>query len=701
MALGHPKGLFTLFFTEMWERLAFYTMVGILLLYTTDIERGGLGLPAAKGNEIYGLYLAFVYFTPFLGGMIADRFLGYRRAVLVGGLMMACGLFLMGTPGFVPFTLGLIGLILGNGFFKPNISVMVGNLYEPGDPKRDSGFNIFYMGINIGAFLATFYVAPIVRNELGWLWTFRAAGIGLLISVAVLLLQWRLLERADRTPERDPEDTGLGAIFGKILLPAFFVGIAGYFLAKAYLPPSVPLRPAVCGFLAGMIPVIVFFVRLGLTARDTEKPGLLSLLPIYVAGGAFFMILHLNGSAMTQWARDDTDRQIAGSNVAISILNPWAEQEALPNYYLNAREGTPRPDPRSLLVVDDYLVAPGSAEPVAGAIPGEGAEADREAADAAADVPNVVPELPPLPGFTPETVARMYGQQRMDEDVVRFLEVTVPGGIEVRRYGLDEEVPPAWADRAVEVYPGGVVEVETGHDSHGAPTVTVEVPDGAQKIARVVFLRRVDGEKIATFLVDRQLFDDIYGGYEQRFGHPPETLPPGQFMPVINPEVYQSWNPIFVILLTPLVVAFFQYRVNINKAIPTAHKLLYGMMLTTGSLLLMAVAGVLSQGGTAKVSGLWLAGFYCVVTLGELCLSPMGLSLVTKLSPKRLVGLTMGGWFMATAFGNNLSGFFGGIQGSMTPVSFFLLLAGLAGLVALFILSVLPRLDAAIRRYGA
>jgi POT family proton-dependent oligopeptide transporter len=135
--------------------------------------------------------------------------------------------------------------------------------------------------------------------------------------------------------------------------------------------------------------------------------------------------------------------------------------------------------------------------------------------------------------------------------------------------------------------------------------------------------------------------------------------------------------------------------------VPTAHKLLWGMLLTTVSLLLMAVGAMLSQGGSVKVSGLWLAGFYLVVTVGELCLSPMGLSLVTKLSPKRLVGMTMGGWFLATAFGNNFSGFFGGIQHMMSPAAFFLLLAGLAGLVALFILALLPRLDAAITRYGA
>ena len=150
-----------------------------------------------------------------------------------------------------------------------------------------------------------------------------------------------------------------------------------------------------------------------------------------------------------------------------------------------------------------------------------------------------------------------------------------------------------------------------------------------------------------------------------------------------------------------LVVAFFQWRVNKNNAVPTAHKLLYGMLLTTGSLLVMAFPGWLSKGGLIKVSDLWLMGFYMIVTIGELCLSPMGLALVTTLTPKRLVGMAMGGWFVAIAFGNNLSGFFGGIQILMDPMYFFLLLAGLSALVALFILAVLPKLDRAIKQYGA
>ncbi len=641
MALGHPKGLFPLFFTEMWERLAFYTMLGILLLYTTDIERGGLGLPAAEGNEIYGLYLAFVYFTPFLGGMIADQFLGYRRAVLLGGAMMATGLFLMGTPGFAPFTTGLVLLICGNGFFKPNISVMVGNLYQPGDPKRDAGFNIFYMGINIGAFAANLLAAS-VRNELGWLWTFRVAGFGLIIGMIILLFNWKGLAAADRRPERDTKGAGFAQVFGKILLPAFGVGILGYFMAKMYLPASIPMRPAVVGFLAGMVPVIIFFVRLGLTAAPKEKAGLLALLPVYVAGGTFFMILHLNGSALTQWARDNTDRQARAVPAAM-------RQEALPAYYLNAKESTPRPDPRGLAVVDD-----------AG-------------------------------------TARMYGLKRMDEAAV----ARVAAMDDVTVVAVDGSSERALRDRATKVFADGVVTVTETTGSHGEPIVAVEVPDDAEPLREVAFVREIDGRRVALFVIDTHVEHALYDAYRERYGHDPAYLPPGEYLRVANSELYQSFNALFVVLGTPIIVAFFGWMVKKGRGVTTARKLFYGLVLTTLALLLMALAGLLSQNGAVKVSSYWLIGFYLIVTIGELCLSPMGLSLVTKLSPSHLVGLTMGGWFLASAFGNNFSGFFGGIQHAMSPVAFFLLLSGLAALASLFIYLLLPRLEEAIKQYGA
>ena len=648
MAFGQPKGLFPLFFTEMWERLAFYTMVGILLLYTIDAERGGLGLPRAQGNEIYGLYLAFVYFTPFLGGMIADRYFGYRKSVALGGLLMAGGLFLMGMPGFNFFVLGLIGLIIGNGFFKPNISVMVGNLYEPGDPKRDSGFNIFYMGINIGALAATLVVAPWVRNQWGWLWTFRAAGLGVLFAVVLLAFFWKGLERADRQPERSEGDTSMGEIFGKILAPAFVVGIIGYFIAKQFDMEIV--RPSDFGFLVGMIPVVIFFVRLGLNANEEEKPGLLALLPIFVAGGAFFMILHLNGSAMTQWARDFTDRR---PGIASGVT--YIQQDALPSYYVNAEEDVPRPNPESLLVVSS------------------------------------------------SEIANQFGQSRMQSSAVATLDGFE--GIAVERVGLDGDnggIDPAWMARAVKVYKDDQVDVRTEKGAHGEDVITVGLADRAVPIEQVVLLREnAGGSQIPIFVVDQGTNDAIYDGYLDRFGHEPEYLAPGEFLQVINAEVYQSWNPFWVIALTPVVVWFFGWRLKIGKQVPTAHKLLYGMLLTTGALLIMAVAGSMTDGGSVKVAGLWMAVFYLVITFGELCLSPIGLSLVTKLAPARLAGLAMGGWFLATSIGNKFSGFLGSVQNHMEPMWFFIFLASLAAAVAAFIFMVMPKLDTAIKKYGA
>ena len=203
------------------------------------------------------------------------------------------------------------------------------------------------------------------------------------------------------------------------------------------------------------------------------------------------------------------------------------------------------------------------------------------------------------------------------------------------------------------------------------------------------------------YVVDRAAFDRLYDGYRERFGKDPQTLAEGELLPVANSELYQSFNPLFVVLFTPLFVAFFAFLLNRGRGVTTARKIFLGLVFLTIALLVMALAGVLSDGGTAKVSSMWLVGFYAILTIGELCLSPMGVSLVTKLTPKRLVGLAMGGWFLATAFGNNFAGFVGGIQAGMEPASFFLVLAGIAAITALFIFLLLPRLDAAIEKYGA
>jgi dipeptide/tripeptide permease len=391
-----------------------------------------------------------------------------------------------------------------------------------------------------------------------------------------------------------------------------------------------------------------FFARLSRRVTEAERPGLRSLFPLYLAGGTFFMILHLNGSAMTQWARDQTDR------TAPEWVPALFKQEALPSYYLTAGPETPRPDPRSLAVAGEELHA------------------------------------------------RMFGQQQLDAKAVAAILAANPE-LAVVELPLEDDggQPSVVAKRAARVYAEGVVSVVESTDSHGAKTVSVQVPEGSKPERRVAFTRVVEGAgAIGVFVVSRGTHDALYAGFEAKHGRAPTLLAPGTYLYTINAEIYQSLNAAFVIGLTPLVVWLWGRRAASGRPVPTASKLVIGMGLTTASLLVMVLGGTFTDDGSERVSSLWLVGFYGVVTAGELCLSPMGLSLVTKLTPARLVGVAMGGWFLASAFGNNFSGFFGGVQGKMSPVAFFALLAGLASLVTVYLRWIHPRLDKAIRQYG-
>ncbi|MGY0616219.1 peptide MFS transporter [Vibrio sp. FJH11] len=189
---GHPRGLFLLFGTELWERFSYYAMRAILVLYLTDTTmNGGLGWTTKDALDLYGIYTGLVYITPLIGGYLADNYLGQRRSILLGGALMAIGQFTLALPADAlglgslhTFYLGLALLIAGNGLFKPNISTMVGDLYNEGDNRRDGAFTIFYMGINLGALLAG-VVAGSVTNSFGWKAGFVAAGIGMLMSLVM------------------------------------------------------------------------------------------------------------------------------------------------------------------------------------------------------------------------------------------------------------------------------------------------------------------------------------------------------------------------------------------------------------------------------------------------------------------------------------------------------------------------------------
>ena len=227
---GHPRGLSFLFATEMWERFAYYGMRAILVLYLTNflllsgqaehvagywtikhLFEGMVGHELGVqpfSSMIYGFYTGFVYLTPFFGGLIADRWLGQRYSVIVGGVLMAIAEFTLMVPQL--FFLGLLLLILGNGFFKPNISTQVGNLYRPGDSRIDRAYSIFYVGINVGAFFSPL-VAGTLGEDVGYQWGFFAAGVGMLLGVAVYLYALRTLppDRIARLKNNTAEKTAM------------------------------------------------------------------------------------------------------------------------------------------------------------------------------------------------------------------------------------------------------------------------------------------------------------------------------------------------------------------------------------------------------------------------------------------------------------------------------------------------------------
>ena len=213
---SHPRGLYTLFATEMWERFSYYGMRALLTLYlTAELVNGGFGLGRQAALEIYAIFTGLVYLTPILGGWVADKFLGKRKTVYIGGFVMAVGQFMLAASAFLSstvdadsrlflFNFGLGTLILGNGFFKPNISTIVGDFYDDNDPRKDSAFNIFYMGINLGAILGPFLAGALGEN-VHWGWGYFAAGVGLIVSVIWMKSQETTLQQFG-LPPNSPAD---------------------------------------------------------------------------------------------------------------------------------------------------------------------------------------------------------------------------------------------------------------------------------------------------------------------------------------------------------------------------------------------------------------------------------------------------------------------------------------------------------------
>lgn len=308
----HPKALYILFLTEMWERFAYYLMVGILLLYLIDSQTGGKGLSQKMGADIVGSFIALVYLTPFIGGLIADRYLGYIKSIFFGGSLMALGYFGLSFPGNTALYISLGLIIVGNGFFKPNISTLLGNIYNREDlkPLKDNAYNIFYMGINVGALVCNF-VAAYLRNQYGWGYAFAAAGVGLVIGLITLASQLKHVKEGKLKKERRPEDMPMGKIFGYVFLPAIIAAIIGWIVPMQLFGSTIMGSQSNDAFIFACLPVIAFYVSLYVKAEGQDKRGIGSLLFIFAISIIFWTIYNQNSTGLTLWAQKHTDRTVS------------------------------------------------------------------------------------------------------------------------------------------------------------------------------------------------------------------------------------------------------------------------------------------------------------------------------------------------------------------------------------------------------
>lgn len=332
---GHPKGLMTLFFTEMWERFSYYGMRAILLLYmVTPIAAGGLGLQKPTAALIYGLYTSSVYLMSIPGGFMADSVLGSRLAVLIGGIVIACGHYSMVIPSNITFFAGLTMIVFGTGLLKPNISGIVGSLYAEGDPRRDGGFSIFYMGINLGAFIAPLVCGFLAQSDsfkdflktngldpqACWHWGFGAAGVGMTLGLLQYLLFQKNLKRVGNRPQISTGD--MLARTSKVGAAIVGVGIIGVITGAVIKQ----LWPTLTGgkhiemtelvgvtvgtlILIGTIIGAVAFLR---TLKGEEKNRFVVIIILFAAAALFWAVFEQAGSSLTLFADKLTRNSIFG-----------------------------------------------------------------------------------------------------------------------------------------------------------------------------------------------------------------------------------------------------------------------------------------------------------------------------------------------------------------------------------------------------
>ena len=326
MLQNHPIGLRTLFLTEMWERMSFYGMRGILVLFmTASLIDGGLAIDAVSASAIYGIYSSSVYLVALLGGWIADRHIGQQNAILYGGLVIMIGHFLLAFTNIETFYLGLIFVVLGTGLLKPNISAIVGGLYEKEQEKKEAGFTIFYMSINIGSVLG-FFICGYLGESIGWHYGFGAAGIGMAFGLMQFILTRKNLGEIGIKPSIElPQNKKKKEIISLYLLSVIFMAILlmGIFGFLTFDP--IPIANALTVIIISIAAIYFLYLFIFGNLNEDERKKIILILVLFFGAAFFWSGFDQAGSSFNIFAKEYTDRIIFGWEYPASwlqVLNP-------------------------------------------------------------------------------------------------------------------------------------------------------------------------------------------------------------------------------------------------------------------------------------------------------------------------------------------------------------------------------------------
>lgn len=638
--LGHPVGLYTLFFAEMWERFSFYGMRALLLFY---MGKGFLRYPDSEAIAVYGAYTALVYMMPFFGGLVADRLLGPRRAVVLGGLLMAAGHLMMTIETSIAFFAALALLIAGNGFFKPNISTIVGSLYPAGSPKRDGGFTIFYMGVNLGAAMAPL-LCGFIGQKYGWHYGFGLATIGMLTGIAVFIAP---------------------SILSQLMMAAVAVIAAlNIFVAPRFAGDDLALRNYLSlGVLACLI--IAGTIALALIGRERSKESPLSklLLRLVIMATAisaacgmvsfgptnvfllainYFVAISLVFAAVIAWialGKGGLPENAGAAPDEAALKQRIAGIPAEWLAYLGALLSVP------LLAI---LVSGGGALKI---LPDEFIQRVRDSGprgDALAIVLEETTKPAGLILFVAGLVALGYlGLHTVKLNLIqrqRMYVIFTLTFFSMLFWAFFEQAGSSvnnFTDRNVNRVIGSARTIAS--DEVGSTIAIQPTQDqlGFSNGGKIFTLDQLDtmrdaNKKTPEFTVEWSVAADNVG---MHVAERDQEIPASWF---------QSINPVYILIFGLAFTALWGFLGKRSLEPSTPVKFALGL-LQLGLGFGAFWYGAQSADDRGMVAVAWLFLGYLLQTTGELCLSPVGLSMITKLSPAFLVSTVMGAWFLATA----------------------------------------------------